>query len=208
MSHLLTRNGHKHVDRTELSSEVFFEHGRVHELCGPSRYEWANLICAQHQGPILWIRPSWTEYQISSGGIAAYINPARIVFLNLESPQDIQWACEEALRSSSAPVIIAEMHNLPDLKLVRRIHLAAETAKKPALFLLLSQKDGGAQGVQSRWQTHPKHDDHDKSQWALVRLRSRMLPPSEWRAHLHQTNMRPKLLSKSMSERVAKKLTI
>ncbi len=173
----LSRQTPKTLPEVALTPQIGFARGRVHELCGPARRRFAVMIAAQTQGPVLWIRPAWTPEKLCADGMAAHLNPGRIVFTDVIRAPDILWCMEEATRSGAAPVVIAEMTEPPGLTPVRRLHLAAETSK--VLPLLLSTGEGGAQGVESRWHMAPAHEV-PQARWTVTRLRARMLPPANW----------------------------
>ena len=179
MIQILSRKHSRSLPETLLSEGVSFVHGRVHELCGPSRRSCAVMLAAQREGPVLWLRPAWHREVVNADGIAPYMNPARITFAEMKNADDIQWCCEEALRSGAAPVIIAEFPSPPALTPIRRLHLAAEESKTPALPLLLSAGDGGAQGIETRWHMAPTHKP-EQTVWSLSRLKARLAPPANW----------------------------
>lgn len=177
--HLLTRTHTRPAPETTLTGPISFIHGRVHEICGPSRRSLAILLAARQTGPILWIRPSWARTLVNAQGMATALNPARMVFADAPSTEDIQWCAEEALRSGAAPTVIIETTAPPGLTPIRRLHLAAQAANTPCLSLLLTPEGGGAQGVETRWHIAPAHRPGLRN-WALTRLRARMAPPASW----------------------------
>ena len=56
---------------------------------------------------------------------------------------------------------------------------------RPPLGLILIASEGGAQGVESRWQmvAAPSGSSlmENRSAWVMRRLRARIAPPAEWR---------------------------
>ncbi len=179
---ILTRQRSRNAPEAVLTGPIAFMHGRVHEICGPARRTLAVMIAGRLEGPILWIRPAWASDRLCADGVVTWLNPARIVFLDARSPEDIQWCTEEALRSGEAPVVITEFPEPPPLTPIRRLHLAAQVASHPALALLLTPEDGGAQGVETRWHMAGTHGPGQRS-WRLTRLRARMAPPASWALH-------------------------
>lgn len=176
---ILTRQRPRSAAEARLTPEIAFCHGRVHEFCGPARRSLAVMIAGKLDGPVLWIRPSWLGDRLCADGVAPWMNPGRIVFVDARSAEDILWCTEEALRSGEAPVVITEVPEPPPLTPVRRLHLASQVASTPALALLLTPEDGGAQGVETRWHMAPAHRA-DGVAWQLTRLRARMAPPASW----------------------------
>ena len=181
--HLLTRRPSRDAPETALTEAISFAHGRVHEICGPSRRMLAVLIAARLAGPVLWVRQAWNRDRVAADGLSPFLNPARIVFVDVKRAEDALWCAEEALRAAAAPMLIAELDTPPGLTPLRRLHLAGEAAPRPALPLLLSPGEGGAQGVESRWHVAPSHRENT-TRWTLTRLRARMAPPANWQIAL------------------------
>jgi protein ImuA len=182
--------------------------GRVHEFCGPARVNLAAMILRESQGPVIWISPAWIPERVYSAGLVAYGDPARVIYARARRPEDLLWAAEEALRSGAAPLVIAELPDLPGLTPVRRLHLAAESGAEtarhrghlPPLGLLLTPGMGGAQGVESRWHLSPRPSGttliDTKEAWSLSRLRARMAPPATWtmaRSGLGEITVQPEI---------------
>jgi len=158
--------------------------GRVHELCGPARHVLAALVMQADPAPtapVLWIAPKWLPEHLNAQGLAAFTNPGRMILAQGRQEQDILWAMEEALRSGAVPLVIADLTEPPGLTPVRRLHLAAEAglarqgADMAPLGVLLTPEEGGAAGVESRWQIGCRPGG-----WLLSRLRARMAPPKDW----------------------------
>ena len=166
--------------------------GRVHEICGPARTVLSALILGLSAGPVIWISPGWLPERLYPPGLADYADPGRIIFARARRPEDLLWSMEEALRSGAAPLVLTDLPSPPGLTPVRRLHLACEAGAEaahhrgrlPPLGLILTPAEGGAQGVESRWQMHvaPSGSSlmENRSAWTLRRLRSRMAPPAAW----------------------------
>lgn len=157
--------------------------GRAHEACGPARHVFAMALAARMQGPVIWVRLGWQTEKLHADGMRAYINPARLLFVDARRPEDLLWTVEETLRTGAVPLVVAELPEPPSLTPIRRLHLAAETGGKTGstlpLALLLTPADGGAQGVETRWHMAPRAG---QSRWTLTRLRARMEMPKSWAA--------------------------
>ncbi len=166
--------------------------GRVHELCGPARATLAALILGESVGPVIWISPGWLPERIYPPGLCDLADPGRLILGRARRPEDLLWAMEEALRSGAAPLVLADLPNPPALTPVRRLHLACEAGAEAArnrgrlapLGLILTPGEGGAQGVESRWQMQAAPSGstllESHSAWVMRRLRARMAPPAAW----------------------------
>ncbi len=166
--------------------------GRVHELCGPSRACLAGLVLGASEGVVIWISPGWLPERLYPPGLRDLADPGRIIFARARRPEDVLWAMEEALRSGAAPIVLVDLPAPPALTPVRRLHLACEAGAEvahhrgrlPPLALLLTPQDGGAQGVESRWQMTASPSGstlmESRSAWVMRRLRARMAPPAAW----------------------------
>ncbi len=181
-------NRHHHHPRPGLSlvGEISLAQSRLHECCGRARQLFALILAAQTQGPVFWIAPNWMPDHLNPDGMVRLIDPGRFIFVHPQRPEDILWTLEEILRSGAAALAVADIPGLPGLTPVRRLHLAAETGAaegggKP-LGLVLTPGNGGAQGVESRWQLDPAHTPEGEA-WRLQRLRARTDPVAEWTLH-------------------------
>lgn len=172
-----TRPGPMLLERFRLDA------GRTHEACGATRRRLALWVAAQTQGPVVWVRPAWHPDRLHMAGVRAEIDPARLIFVDLDRTEDMLWSVEETLRTGAVPLVICDLPDPPGLTPVRRLHLAAEaggTASGQApLALLLTPGAGGAPGVESRWRLDPTHGTAAAG-WHLMRLKARDAPPASW----------------------------
>jgi len=170
------------AEKNELSLTC----GRLHEVCGPARRTFAVWLAAQMTGPVLWVTPNWNRDRLYADGVAAWVNPARFIFVDALRAEDVLWSLEEALRSGAVPLVVGDLPGLPGLTQVRRMHLAAETGGKTGphlpLGLILTPDQGGAQGVETRWRLTAEHHK-SPNQWELTRLRARTAPEARWTLH-------------------------
>lgn len=189
----LTRQTHRDSHRKNrpglrLLDCFTLEGARAHELCGHSRRRLALWLASSDKNTdiasqILWIRPDWHPDALHLAGVRREIDPGRLIFVECCRPADLLWCMEEALRAGLNRMVVADLPGPPGLTPVRRLHLAAEagfekTGRAP-VGLLLTPGDGGAAGVESRWQLMPNHTA-DTDQWHLKRLRARTTPVAEW----------------------------
>lgn len=179
--------------------------GRVHEMTGPARLTLAALAAgvAQAEGPVLWLRPAWRSERLCAQGLAALMpDPGALVIVDCPKAVDVLWGMEEVLRAGCVALAVAELAEPPDLKQVRRMHLAAADGLARnrragglaplGLIAACEVADSRITGVESRWALHPLPPDDTpppppmpglraRGRWRLERLMMRGLPPQEWR---------------------------
>lgn len=167
----------------ELASGLTLPRARVHEACGGARVTFALWLAGQTQGPVFWIAPSWTAHRLNPDGMLGFADPGRFTFVSPLRPEDVLWSMEEVLRSGMVPLVVADIPAPPGLTAVRRMHLAAETGAteghETPTGLLLTPGEGGAPGIETRWQMEADHGP-DRSRWCLGRLRARTAPVRHW----------------------------
>lgn len=176
-SHRAERPGPRLLDRFDLTG------ARAHEFCGHTRRRLALWAAKSDTGPILWIRPDWHPDTLHLAGVRREVDPGRLIFVECCRPGDLLWCMEEALRAGLIRTVVADLPEPPGLTPVRRLHLAAEAGFEKtgiaAVGLLLTPGDGGAAGVESRWQLMPNHTE-TADRWHLKRLRARTAPVADW----------------------------
>lgn len=173
-----------------------FARGRVHELTGPARRTLAALLAgaAQAEGPVLWLRPAWRSERLCPQGLLGLADPGALITLDCPRAGDVLWSMEEALRAGCVALVIAEFTAPPDLRQLRRLHLAAaeglarnrtgseNTIAPLGLLLAEDTAESRVAGVESRWALHPRPgpDPWRGGPWRLERRHARALPPAEW----------------------------
>ena len=171
---------HNHI---MLLEGIALKQGRLHECAGRARRSFALMLASRTKGPVVWISPSYIPDRLNPTGMRRFVDPGRFVFATTQRKEDILWSMEEALRSGSAPLVIADLQYFPSLTSVRRLHLAAETGGKFAsntpIGLLLTPDKGGAQGVETRWMLQPNTKNNHLG-WSLSRIKARQAPPATW----------------------------
>lgn len=166
-----------------LHDDIALPLARMHEVCGPARRSFALWLASRTQGPVMWIVPAWGSDPLHPDGMMAFVDPARVLFVQARRAEDLLWCTEEALRAGAVPLVVADLPGPPGLTSVRRMHLAAETGAGAGggapLGLLLTPGEGGAPGVETRWHMAPAHEGRQR-RWRLQRCRARSLPPRSW----------------------------
>ena len=119
---------------------------------------------------------------VNPNGVSKWVNPHRFIFVNSPSFKNTLWCIEESLRIGIPPLIIAELEQIPTLTQIRRMHLAAKSCKSSKvtpLPLILTPKDGGALGVETRWHIRP-NNTNTPYQWKLDLTRARLVPEKKF----------------------------
>jgi protein ImuA len=178
--------------------------GRVHEATGPARRTLAAMAAgaAQAEGPVMWLRPAWRREGLYPPGLIRFADPGALITLDCPRRDDVLWAAEEALRAGCVALVVAELPVAPDLRQVRRLHLAAAEGVARArvgtgllaplgLVMAAEAPDSALAGVESRWALAPLPPTTDPPQalwrgealpiWRLDRLRARDAAPAAWR---------------------------
>ena len=182
-AHLLPRSSRRAPQILQVLDKLAFVTGRAHELCGPARRTLALAVAAATQGPVFWVQPAWMPDRLYPDTVNRLLPPGRLTFIDPQRPEDLLWTMEEVLRSGAVPLVVADLHAVPGLTAVRRLHLAAETGAEgngfAPLGLILTAGDGGAPGVETRHHIAPDHAP-GRTAWRLERRRARTDPPRSW----------------------------
>jgi protein ImuA len=176
-------------DLVSLAPGVELACGRAHEVTGGARRTMALVVAARTRGPVLWLQPTWAGERLMGDGVAAFLDPTRLIFGEARTAPELLWAAEEALRAGLVPLVVAALPEPPGLTPVRRLHLAAEAGAAPGaapLMLLLTPGDGGAPGVETRWRIDPAPGwaRDGRPRWRLERRRARVAPVATWEMRL------------------------
>lgn len=175
-----------------LAPDVALARGRAHEVTGPSRRLLALLAAAAVGGTVIWLHPRWWPERLAGDGLRPFLDPGRLVIGRGRGALDLLWCAEEALRSGVVPLVVAELPAPPALTPVRRLHLAAEAGAQkagvPPICLLLTPDEGGAPGVETRWQLSPLPGWalDGRPRWRLARLRARTEPMRAWEMRIEK----------------------
>ncbi|MGR3321448.1 MAG: ImuA family protein [Pseudooceanicola sp.] len=191
---LIHNTPHRAAPALRLGPGAALRFARLHEACGNARRTLALMIAARlatgPDRPVLWIAPGWTRDRLHGDGMARFLPPGHVILVHPERAEDVLWVMEETLRAGRLPLAVADLPGLPSLTAVRRMHLAAETGasegRQAPLGLILTEGDGGAPGVESRWRLETRHTPApsraggEGEGWQLDLLRARTDPPRRW----------------------------
>ena len=164
----------------------------VHEVCEAGFGDMAALTgfalsaSPVRRGAIAWISQSTTlanHGHIFGAGLSA-IRTKRpdILYIGTRKLTEALWATEEAIRSSAAGLVIAELSDL-DFTASRRLTLAASRHGVPVILLMPYTREG-ASAATARWRVSPRPsapNRHDRTapgaaRWQAVLERSRQVP--------------------------------
>lgn len=109
---------------------------RVHEAVGPGRLTFALALAGRLDGAVIWIRDLATVDALYPPGVAALVDPARLILVQAAGGLAALQLAEEALRDGAAPLVVAELRDAPDLTASRRLQLAAGTGRARGLCLV------------------------------------------------------------------------
>ena len=166
---------------TAVRAPALVRAGRVHAVAGPGRRAFAAALAGRLSGAVLWVQESRTPDRLCPPGLAALLDPARLILVTPIGGKAVLQVLEEALRSGAVPLVIGELDRSPDLTAGRRLQLAAGTGGGRGLVLV---PDGNtrASAVETRWQCRPLAADRAGSApqlWELVK--NKRGRPDSWR---------------------------
>ena len=178
---------HSNTDSTKYSinfiADLNLYFGRIHEIFGVSRTTLALIIAQKMDGHIFWIRTKWNPNNLNTDGISNFINPGRLTFVNVKNLTDILWTMEETLRTNCIPLVVCDLPEIPNFTAVRRLQLTLKSdiyEHKKCLGLLLTPKNGGARGVESRWKATANHSEFQTA-WHLECCKAQNTKPGKWK---------------------------
>jgi protein ImuA len=128
--------------------------GRVHEATGPGRLAFALALAGRLEGPVLWVQDARVRDGLYAPGLAAFLDPARLILARPTGSLAVLQATEEALRSGAVPLAVAELAEAPDLTASRRLQLAAGTGGGRGLCLVPEARLC-TNAAETRWRCAP-----------------------------------------------------
>ncbi len=145
---------------------------RMHEAGGTGRRTFALFQAMRHPGPVFWILLAHEHQRPLPRGLPPGL-AERLVLLTPRTGTDLLWATEESLRGAAAGLVIAEPHEPLSLTAGRRLQLAAEAGRTPALMLIA--EGAGSNAAESRWSCAPlaaPAADSTLHHWACIKNKS------------------------------------
>jgi protein ImuA len=145
--------------------------GRVHEATGPGRLAFALALGGRLAGPVLWVGDARVRGGLYAPGLAAFLDPARLILARPTGPLAVLQVMEEALRSGAVPLVVAELAEAPDLTASRRLQLAAGTGGGRGLCLVPEARLR-TNAAETRWRCAPVPGDgwaEARQRWEIVK---------------------------------------
>lgn len=139
---------------------------RVHEVFGAGATAFATILATRMDGTVLWVCESWQADALHPPGLAAFIDPARLLLANTATQTDTLAVAEEALKDGSAPLVVIVITRALDLREGRRLQLAARAGNTTGLCII--PEGMGSNAAETRWHAAPVLD-HNRSDSTLMR---------------------------------------
>lgn len=136
-----------------LPPALFLRPARVHEAWGPAATAFAVIVAARSDGNVLWVREGWLHDALYPPGLAAFVDPARLVLALTRSQTDSLAVAEEGLRDGVVPLVVVETTRPLDLREGRRLQLAAKAGGATGLCLI--PEGMGSNAAETRWHVAP-----------------------------------------------------
>lgn len=164
---------------------------RTHEVFGTGARAFAAMTAGAAASlpgkePVVWVRQACDRRRLNPLGLVPFLNPDRILLAECERPLDVLWTMEEALRLGPAGLVIAELAKPPDLKISRRLQLAAEAGGVAGLALVDDTPVSNAS--ETRWFCAPSppsappacEEKADSTHWRLSLIKNKRGTLGAW----------------------------
>lgn len=161
-----------------LGAGVHLSCGRVHEVMGEAADIFAIAAARLTAGPVVWIGGASNIASLAPTGLAAFLDPTRLIATFCVSRHEVLWASEQALRTPGTGCVIAELEDGPDLTTSRRLQIAAEEGG--ALGIMMIEARAQTSAAQTRWICKASADREAPWIWRLVKNKSGKV--GVWRA--------------------------
>lgn len=146
----------------------FITTARMHEATGQGRFAFSLALAGMLSGPVLWVQDMRERNQLYAPGVAAFLNPKRILLARPSGPLPVLQTIEEALRSGALPLVIAELAEAPDLTASRRLQLAAGAGGGRGLCLIPEDRLR-TNAAETRWHAAPLPGQASLQRWETLK---------------------------------------
>ncbi len=165
---------------------------RVHEAFGPGAVSFA-AVAAARAGTVLWIREAWQTEAINPMGLSVFFDPSKLLLAQTRDQTESLAVAEEALKDGAVPLVIIETSRPLDLRMGRRLLLAAKAGQATGLCLIPEGMGGNA--AETRWHCTPVFDADDSTlmRWETIKNKSGTL--GAWHVRWHTTAHRLDVVS-------------
>jgi protein ImuA len=133
-------------------------------------------------GPVLWARAPAAPGRLDGHGLFRLgLDPARLLLVEAKATVDVLWALEQGLRCGALAAVVGDGVT-PDAIAARRLQLAAEEGRVPALLLPPAGAGPGSAIPLTRWRVAslPAPPDGGRPRWAVALERCRGGVPRDW----------------------------
>lgn len=148
---------------------------RVHEVTGAGAFGFAAITAGGMAGDILWVRESWREGALHPPGLAAFLDPVRLILAEVRDQPQVLAVAEEGLRDGAISLAVLEVGRPLGLTQGRRLQLAAKAGRATGLCLI--PEGMGSNAAETRWRAQPVFDagrgaDSTLQRWELIKNKS------------------------------------
>jgi len=173
--------------------DAIFPTGAIHEFICNSREESAAstgflsgiLSSLMHKGGItVWISQQRKIFPPALKNFG--IDPASVIFIDLQKEQDRMWAMEEALKTDCIAAVVGELQEL-NFTASRRFQLAVEKSDVTGFILRLNPRNNNSNACLARWKITPisgeQYDDMPGvgfPRWNVGLIKIRNGKPGSW----------------------------
>ena len=157
--------------------------GALHEVLAAdpgAAAAFCALILARAIGCVVWIGATPDAWP---PGLSAFgLDPADLVMVRADRPEDGLWAFEEALRSPAvAGALLTVRGPPPDMVAGRRLQLAAETGGGVGLLLMADTEQVSPSPARTRWRIAAMAaEEMERPCWDVTLLRCSRGRPGTW----------------------------
>ncbi|WP_439561375.1 ImuA family protein [Roseinatronobacter sp.] len=157
-----------------LPASFLLRSGRVHEVYGAGATAFAAVQAARLEGAVLWVCEGRQGSAPHPPGLAAMMDPARLLLASTDNQTDTLAVAEESLKDGAAPLVVIATTRALDLREGRRLQLAARAGNTTGLCII--PEGMGSNAAETRWHAAPVLDvnrsDSTLMRWEIIKNKS------------------------------------